>query len=159
METVNQDVTKDTQEGEGKQTFTQEEVNKIVADRIKREREKYSDYETLKGKADKFDEIKSANKSELDKVRERNTTLETELATLRKNEEIRLLKETIASECGVPLNVLSGEDEESLRAQATAIKDLIKGNAYPSIKDGGESVPPTKKSTRDQFAEWVENVI
>ena len=38
-------------------TFTQEEVNQIVGDRLKRESAKYADYDALKTKAEKFDEV------------------------------------------------------------------------------------------------------
>lgn len=36
-------------------TFTQEELDKIVTNRVAREREKYSDYQDLQEKAKKFD--------------------------------------------------------------------------------------------------------
>ena len=59
METVNQEVTEATE-----RTFTQAEVDAIVGDRLKRDRAKYSDYDDLKAKAAKFDELEEANKSE-----------------------------------------------------------------------------------------------
>ena len=40
-------------------TFTQDEVNAIVADRLTRERAKYADYDDLKGKAGRADEADS----------------------------------------------------------------------------------------------------
>ena len=61
---TSQEVT--TQEAESTtqpQTFTQEDVNRIVAKRVA----KYSDYEDLKEKAAKFDAAEEANKSDLQK--------------------------------------------------------------------------------------------
>ena len=45
METVKQEVTEE-------RTFTQSELDAIVADRLKRDRAKYADYEQLKGGVD-----------------------------------------------------------------------------------------------------------
>ena len=46
-------------ESTGERTFTQDEVNRIVSNRVA----KYADYEELKGKAAKFDEAQEeANK-------------------------------------------------------------------------------------------------
>ena len=42
-ETVNQE--------QATKTFTQSELDAIISDRLKRERDKYADYETLKEKA------------------------------------------------------------------------------------------------------------
>lgn len=41
-------------------TFTQAEVNAIVEGRLKKESAKYSDYEAMKEKASKFDEMEEA---------------------------------------------------------------------------------------------------
>lgn len=145
-ETVNQEESK---------TFTQDELNAIVGDRLKRERDKYADYEALKEKALKLDELEEASKTELQKATERAQQLEAELNGLKKAEELRKLKEAVANEFGVPANVLSGEDEESLKSQAKAIKEYAsQGNAYPQVKDGGEVTNTTNSTTRQQFANW-----
>ena len=57
----------ETVKQEESKTFTQDELNAIVSDRLKREREKYADYESLKEKATKLDEIEEASKTELQK--------------------------------------------------------------------------------------------
>ena len=49
-------------------TFTQTELDRIVQDRVARARP--ADYDDLKAKATKFDEIDAANKSELEKAQE-----------------------------------------------------------------------------------------
>lgn len=50
------------------ETFTQEDVNRIVAERVAREKAKYAGYDDLKGKAAKFDAIQAENATELDKA-------------------------------------------------------------------------------------------
>ena len=155
METVNQEMQTATQEnaGEETKTFTQADVDKIVGDRLQRERSKYSDYEALKGKADKYDEIVESGKTELQKMTERAEALQTELDSMKKAEAIREIKIKVATETGIPAHLLTGENEEACREQAEAIKAFAKP-AYPVIKDGGEVQNVKGQSTRDQFAEW-----
>lgn len=137
-------------------TFSQEEVNAIVGDRLKREREKYADYESLREKAAKLDEIEEASKSELQKATERAQQLEAELNGLRKADELRKIRESVANETGVPANLLSGEDEETLKSQAMAIKAYAtNGNAYPQIKDGGEVITPQTGSPKNDFMQFA----
>jgi hypothetical protein len=50
------------------QTFDQAAVDRIVSERIARERSKFADYNDLKAKATKFDEIEAQNATELDKA-------------------------------------------------------------------------------------------
>lgn len=52
----------------GAKTFAQDEVDRIVQDRLARERAKYADYEDFKTKAAKFDEVDAASKTELQKA-------------------------------------------------------------------------------------------
>ena len=56
-ETVNQETTVETPE----RTFSQTEVDAIISDRLKREREKYADYADLKTKAGAYDELFKAH--------------------------------------------------------------------------------------------------
>lgn len=148
-QTVNQE--------EGK-VFTQDELNAIVGDRLKRERDKYADYDSLREKAQKYEEMEEANKSELEKAKERAQTLEAELNGLKKAESLRILREKVANEAGIPANLLTAEDEESLTAQANAIRDFAKSNSYPQVKDAGEIASVTKTTTKDQFKEWFDTI-
>lgn len=65
-------------------TFTQADIDRIVKDRLERERakakEQYGDYDQLKQAAAKLREIEDANRSEIDKAAERTKTLEAQLA-------------------------------------------------------------------------------
>lgn len=55
---------------EGK-TFTQADLDKIVQERLARERQKFTDYDDLKAKATKLDELEQERKTELEKLQER----------------------------------------------------------------------------------------
>lgn len=157
-ETVNQDNTNQEPVNEGK-TFTQDELNAIVSERLKRESAKYADYEDLKEKAKKYDEYEEANKTELEKANERAASLEAELTTLKKSNEVRDLRDKIAKETGVPANLLTAETEDECKAQAEAIKAYAKPGAYPSVKDGGEVQGNSQKKTRDQFEDWIQGAL
>lgn len=50
------------------QTFTQEDVNRIVAERLARENKKYEGFDDFKAKAAEFDRIQAENATELDKA-------------------------------------------------------------------------------------------
>ena len=156
METVNQEV-KETIEGK---TFTQAELDAIVSDRLKRDRAKYADYEELKAKAGKLDEIEEASKSELQKATERAAALQTELDSLRKAEELRNMRDSIAAELGVPAVLLTAETEEACRTQAEAVLNLTTNQkGYPTVRDGGEVSGPGKASPKQQFADWANEVF
>lgn len=141
-------------------TFTEEEVNKIVVDRLHRERQKYEgiDLDALKEKAAKFDEMEEASKSELQKANEKAANLESELNALKKQNEVREIRDKVAKETGVPYSLLTAETEEDCRTQAQAVLDY-KQTPYPAVRDGGEVQATIKHSTREQFAEYLNQVI
>jgi hypothetical protein len=147
--------TQENAEGQTR-TFTQDEVNAIVGKRLAEEKGKYSDYEDLKAKAAKYDEAEEANKSELQKATERAKSLEDELNNLKKAEEVRTVREKIASETGVPANLLTSDTEEACKAQAEAILAFSKPTSYPNVKDGGEVHHTTASKPEDQFKEWFD---
>lgn len=141
-------------------TFTQEDVNKIVGDRIAREREKFADYDAIKAKAEKFDEIEEANKSELEKAQERANKLQTELDSMKAAEQVRAIRDEVAKETGVPSNLLTADTKEGCEEQAKAIKAYTESNrpGYPSVRDSGEATTSTKGTTKEQFEDWVKNL-
>lgn len=118
-------------------TFTQEDVDRIVGERIKREREKYADYDDLKAKANANDETKS----ELEQLRERAESAERKANELEHANQLRAWAEQAASETGVPASVLRGSTLEELQEHARLIKDSMP--VYPRVKDGTPSNAPT----------------
>ena len=150
-----------TQETNGEsqnRTFTQEELNAIVGKRLAEEKSKFADYEDLKAKASKLDELEEANKSELQKATERANSLEAELNELKKANEVRAMREKVANETGIPTNLLTGSTEEECKAQAEAIKAYATPNGYPRVKDGGE-IPKPNGSTKQQFADFMSTIM
>ena len=155
METVNQEVNATQEQQEAK--FTQADLDRIVKDRLTREREKYGDYDALKAKADKFDEIEEASKTELQKATEKAKALQDELDAFKKAESLRTMREKVAHDTGIPVNLLTAESEDACKEQAKQILEFSRPSGYPQVKDGGEVRTTGKKSTRDSFAEWFNN--
>ena len=145
-----QDVTAQ-EEPKAPKTFTQEQVNTIVANRVA----DFSDYEELKAKAAKYDEAEEANKSELQKAQDKAASLQKEIDELRTQEKVRTVRETVSNATGIPADLLHGTTEEECQAEADKIKAFAKPD-YPNVKDGGEPSGQGKLDTRSQFAEWFE---
>lgn len=160
METVNQEanaVVEEKQTEQAAQTFTQEDVNRIVADRVARERAKYADYDAIREKAAKFDEAEEASKTELQKATERADKLQAELDSYQKAEKVRSIHEEVEKATGVPAHLLTGETKEDCEAQAKAIMSFAKPEAFPTVPDGGEVTNTGHTgSARDQFADWAK---
>lgn len=154
----NSQETQETQEQQELQTFTQEDVNRFLAKDRKQMAEKYADYELLKAKAEKLDELEEASKTELQKATERAEKAETELSQMKQANEIKAMREKVATETGVPANLITGATEEECMEQANGIKAFAVPNGYPSIKDAGEPQTMSKRSVRDDFAAWANAV-
>lgn len=155
-ETVNQEATETTPK-----TFTQEELDKIVNERLARERKKYEgiNLEELKSKASRLDELEEASKTELEKEREKAKKLQAELDGIRRAEEVRTIRETVAKETGIPANLLTAEDDAGCREQAEAIRAFAVPAAYPTVKDGGDPQHLSGRATRDEFAQFAQQIL
>jgi hypothetical protein len=64
--------------GDGAKTVPQSEVDRIVKDRLARERAKFADYDDLKAKAARADELEAAGQTELERLQAQVKTLEQE---------------------------------------------------------------------------------
>lgn len=144
QETVTQEA-RTTAAGEQQEprTFTQEEVNSIVADRLNRERAKYADYDDLKAKASQYD----TTKAQLDALNSANAR--------------RDMIARVAAATGCPADLLTGDTEEACTAQAQAITAFAKSQqpaGYPNVKDGGTPMHlPTQANTADSFSRAIKH--
>lgn len=85
---------------------TQADLDKIIGERVARERGKYLDYEDLKTKAAEFDKLADANKSEIEKANERASAAEAEVAAMPAKVAEQLKTHLVA------LHEISAEDAE-----------------------------------------------
>ena len=136
-------------------TYTQADIDRIVGERLSRERAKYTDYDELKAKAEKWTEMEEAQKSELQKAQEKSAGLEKELEALKAAQAALQTRNKVSEETGVPASLLTGSDEEAMKEQAKAILAFSGSQKkYPNVKDGGEVKPNGKQTAREQFEAW-----
>ena len=145
---------------------TQADLDRIIADRISRERAKYADYDDIKAKAAEHDAAVEAQKSEAQKAIERAEAAEAKVTAFETREQIAAWKADVAKATGVPAQALAGSTKEELEAHAETLKPLI---TAPDGKKGaiGPYVPPEGSApsgalgstTGDQFAEAVEQAF
>lgn len=129
-------------------TFTQDEVNAFLAEDRRKAQAKYADYDDLKSKASKLDEIERNNLSEVERLKAESERIAGELAT----ERATRLRLEIASEhdiTGDDLVLLTATDEATLRAQAARIqaKNAAAATAAGSAPLPGQGTPPTAPNT------------
>ena len=111
------------EEQQADQAFTQADVDRIVAERLKRERDKIGDIKGLKAAADELAQIKESQKSEAQKQADRLAALEGEAKAAR-TEALRLrvaAKFSIGEEDADLF--LTGDDEETLTKQAQRLSE------------------------------------
>lgn len=154
---TNQEVTTQSAEEQAQPeqtSFTQDDVNRIVAKRVA----KYADYEVLKEKAAKFDEQVEASKTDLQKVTEQRDAFKAELDSMKQAEQIRNVRDEVASSKGIPASLLTGTTAEECESQADALLAWAQKPAgYPKIPDGGD--PISNKSAAEQFADWFNSQV
>ena len=131
-----------TDEGTGFEPITsQEQLDGIIKGRLAREREKlsskYADYDELKAKAAKFDE--AAQMSDLEKARKEVEELKA--AAEKRDEAVRVrdLRAKVSKATGVPADLISGSDEESMTAFAESVAEFAKKPSTPALKESGKS--------------------
>lgn len=129
--------TPDSGKDDGARTLTQAELDRIIEERLARERKKYADYDELKAKAAKLDEYEAASKSDLEKAAEKAAAAEKRA----EQAELKLLRYEVAFDKGLtPAQAkrLVGSSREELEADADEILE-----AFPT--QGGVTPPPSRK--------------
>ena len=122
---------------------TQEQLDKIVKDRLEREREKvrseFSDYDDLKAKALKLDELEKSGSEELKKALAEVDNLKGELQTRDEHAKSQQMRKQVAKATGVPEDLIQGADEESMKTFAEAVAAFAKKPSAPIIPESGIS--------------------
>lgn len=135
------DVQGDGKPPAGERTFTQDELNAIVSDRLRREREKYADYDDLKAAQAKLDEIEQERLTELEKVQKRADDAEKERDLARQQAQDTAIRAALAMEAAkagalhpedaFQLADLSGVtigDNGDVQRAVEAVAELVSGN-------------------------------
>lgn len=140
----------DQNESTEEKTFTQEDLDRIVSERISRERAKFADYAELKDKADSADELAAQVEELTGKLTEAEGKVE-ESDKRASEAELTSVRLKIANEHGVPLSTLTASDEEALVEQAKSLvewKGETKGVTREGQSSGNSSGPPMDAKAR-----------
>lgn len=155
-------------------TFTQDELNAIISDRLAKEKAKFADYDALKTKAAEHDKAVAATLSETEKLKAAliaETAKYTEAETRRVQSLMQVAVMTKAAALGfmnpedawllIDTAALKVEDDgkvsgvdEALKALVTARKYLIKTVIAPELNSGaggGQGATPPRL-TPDELA-------
>lgn len=79
-------------------TFTEEQVNRIVQERLARQKAQFKDYDELKDRAARLQELEDAQKSELEKAQERAVQLEKQAADAAARAQDAVLRSAVVAE-------------------------------------------------------------
>lgn len=128
---------------------TQEQFDAAIKSRLAREREKaraeFADYEELKARAERADELQR----QLDAAA-------AERAERERAEELERLRARVSEETGVPAALIAGEDEESMAAFAKGVSDFARPSA-PTLGSSGTFAQ--KASERSEMSEFVSQLL
>ena len=146
---------------EFKAITTQEEFDKTIADRLKRQKEnilkEYEDYEQVKKERDSFqNELIELKKSvETFNAEKENHSKEIEaLNTKIKGYELNSMRMKIALENGIPYSLadrLKGDDEESLTKDAKALSEFVSKNKPVAPLKSSQTKIHIKDASYKQF--------
>ena len=136
--------------GEGAQSdsetrFTQDDVNRIVQERLERERKRFEGFEEYKQAAERLVTVEAENKQ-----------LSKKVARFEAERERSELVAYIAKETGVPAEALRGDTKEELEAHAEVLRSLIStGPVVPGQELYPETISddPMREFTRNLFAQ------
>lgn len=143
-----QEETQTSQKAEEQKTFTQEEVDDIIKKRLARVKgDVPADYEELKSKAQKFDELEEANKTELQKATEQLEKLKSDIAKRDAQDKLRATKAQVSKDTGVPAELISGANEEEMKEFAEKVAKYAKRDSAPTIDHAGKFASATKETS------------
>jgi hypothetical protein len=115
---------------------SQADLDRIITERLGRERAKYADYDDLKSKAERLDELEAEKQTDIEKLQRRAEEAE-RLAAEREaaltKTQFESMKSDVAREKGVPVAGLTGTTREELEASAD---ELVKwrDSQIPKVK-------------------------
>ncbi len=131
-------------------SFSQEQVNALLAEQKRKERERFAGYDDLKAKATEFDKLAEAQKTEQQRHAEAAAKAQKDADEAR----AETLRYKAAAEHGVGkdyFDLLGSGDEETITARAERVGSLVKENAQMKAElealRAGKPAPVTGRPT------------
>lgn len=145
------------QTGQRDKMVPQSEVDRIIADRLARERRKFSDYGTLKKKASELDRLRDGEKSEIEKLNEQLAEREVELQGFRVAEVRRNAALAVGLDLELAEFITAADEDEALEQAKKLFSRLHSGKTDESparkidLKQGHRKPPPVERSRDDML--------
>jgi len=145
---------------------SQDELDRVISERLKRERAKFADYKDLQAKAAEYDKIAESTRSETEKLSAKAAEAESKVSALAAKVRAKSLKAEVVAMSGrlgiidsdVALALLGSvefdEDDEPIGVEER-LKDLVrskpflKAPRFEASADGGSRSPSPDLSTVD----------
>jgi hypothetical protein len=128
---VNVDDNKNVDINANSKTFTQDELDRIINDRLSRQKSQYKDYDELKKAAEELTSIKQSQLSREEQMQAQLKEYENKLNAIeleRKTESLLNLKKDALKEAGLSdalASRIQGETAEEIKADIEAIKAIM----------------------------------
>ena len=125
-------------ETQADKTFTQADLDRLITERLKRERQKYSDYSELKKKAEALEALEAEQMSEQEKLQKEvealreqlNKSTEEQLKTLRQNAILQEAAKLNFADPGDAFVQLMNDDSITIEdGKVTGVADAVKSLA------------------------------
>jgi len=139
--------------GQADAKFTQADIDRIIADRLTRERQKFADYDDLKKAQIELKKLQDANLSESDKLKVKLAEAESQRDAAMALANERLIRSSFISEASkanamhpgdayalADLSKVEISDEGNVTGAAEAVAELVKSGRLP-VKTAA-SAPP-----------------
>lgn len=133
------------QTDKGEKTFTQADLNKLIDERLTRERAKYADYADLKKAADQWKQHEDAQKTEVEKLQAQIADWQNRATQADQRRQTAILRSSVMAEAGkqgVPADrieaayklldtsKLSVDESDAVSGLEDAIKALLQANTF-----------------------------
>jgi hypothetical protein len=132
----------------------QADLDKIIGQRLGREKAKYADFDTYKASHERLQQIEDANKTELERLRERAEKAEAQAAELQTKAQVDAWKKEVSEATGVPEAALFGATKEELEAKGEELKPYFAASTTPVAL--GQGAKPAAPPARDPLRELIE---
>lgn len=136
---------------------TQADLDKILGERLARERAKFADYDDLKAKAAERDKLIEASKTEAEKQAEELAKLKTENEAFRAEKQVAEWAREVAADKQVDVSLLRGSTREELEAHADQLAAFMAtsataGNGRTPVPTAGQQPGRTNVPIAQQIA-------
>lgn len=125
--------------GDSGKTFTQEEVNGLLAKEKREMQAKYQDYDKYKAAYEEAQAKADADKSELQKALDAQAEAEARAAALQAEKDQAEWIAAASKATGVPAAAIHGSTEDEVNACAESLKEYFAKPAAPIVQTGNPS--------------------